>query len=207
MQETTEKKYLLAIKRNNNNYLPLEWNLTSLYAGENIYSLEEIDRFTKRLSRIELIREAVKENILDIREKFESFAIIYFEKGKYRELKEGPIFKEDSGILTEEELIDYIFNNFDKKEVINLMYNLCSQKDTCNKLEEFKFILKSLDVFNSRGKNALYAAISMFKEIPYFYKRRIIVKLSNKLINITPLEVPSKLVYKNISDDNTGKVA
>ncbi len=205
MQE--EKKYLLTIKRNNNDYLPLEWNLFSFYCGENIYDLEAIDNFTKGLSRIDLIQKAVDENILDIREKFESFAIIYYEKGKYRELKEGPIFKEDiQTLLTEEGFIRYIINSADK-DTINFIYNLCNQKDSCPKLEEFKFILKNMPLFAKRGKNAILAAASTFKSIPYEFKRKILVKLSKKIMDISPTDAPSKLIYKNFKDDNVGKVA
>ena len=202
-----ERKYLLAIKRNNNDYLPLEWNLFSFYCGENIYDLESIDNFTKSLTRINLIQKAVGENILDIREKFESFTIIYYEKGKYRELKEGPIFKEDiQTLLTEEGFIQYIVNSTDK-EALNFVYNLCNQKDSCIKLEEFKFILKNISLFAKRGKNAALAAASTFKSIPYEFKRKIIIKLSKKIINIAPTEAPSRLIYKNFKDDSIGKVA
>ena len=51
------RTYCLVIKRKNNDYLPVEWNLTKFYQGENLYTLEGIDKFTSKITRKELVTE------------------------------------------------------------------------------------------------------------------------------------------------------
>lgn len=181
MVNQSERKYLLVIKRDNNDYLPFEWNFLDNQNDKNINSLEEIDTFTKNITRIELLAEALSFNLIDIKEKFTSFAIIYYEKGKTRVLKEGPIFKEDIEILSEQEFISFIIENITNKSIINNIYNICNSKDSEPHLDEFKFILKNLNLFINKGENALIAALSKFNEISYFRRRSIIIRVSRNI--------------------------
>lgn len=183
MPDKKERKYLLTIKRDNNDYLPLEWQLTNLYEGENLFSLEGIDQFTSKTTRPELVREVLNENMIDGKEKYESFAIIYYEKGKTRELKDGTIFQEDENVLSEENFILFIMDNIENKAILNQIYNACACKETEPKLEEFKFILKNIAFFINKGKNAVYAALSTFKNISYEKKRSIILKTSKRILS------------------------
>jgi len=49
------RTYCLVIKRKNNDFFPVEWNLTKFYEGENLYTLDGIDKFTTKITRKELI--------------------------------------------------------------------------------------------------------------------------------------------------------
>lgn len=206
MPEKKERQYLLTIKRDNNDYLPLEWHLTSLYEGENIYTLEGIDKFTSKMRRPELIAEVLEQNMVDGKEKFESFAIIYYEKGKTRELKDGTIFQEDENILSEENFILFIIDNLENKSILNQIYNACVFKETEPKLEEFKFILKNIPYFASKGKNAIYAALSTFRSISYEKKRSIIIKVSKRILSKTVKKETVSLI-KSDHPNYEGKVA
>lgn len=188
--ENEAKTYLLVIKRNNNDFLPIEWQYCDLYKGENLYTLEGIDSFTRRITSTELVLSIAKANLVDPKEKFQKFAIIYKVKNKTRELKEGAIFKEHDIIYSEDELIKFIIKNKDNKELINKIFNLINFKDAEEKIKEFKFVLKNLDLFAAKGPNGLKAALSTFKNISYEKKRTIILKITdNIIINLTEEDI------------------
>ena len=177
-----KQKYLLAIKRGNNDYLLLEWNLTSFYDNEDMTSLEGIDKFTKKITKTDLLLEILKLNIIDLNERFNNFTIIYLVNGKYHELKEGAIFKDDTSILTEDLLIDFIYSNSDNKKLMNMIYNLLVPKVDDQEFTKFKYIIKNIDFFKQKGENGLKASLSIFKNIKYENKRSILIKISNRII-------------------------
>lgn len=175
-------KYLLAIKRNNNDFLNIDWKLTKFYNGENLYTLEGIDSFTRKITTYELINEILEKHLIEKDELFQSFSIIYQTKKGTRELKEGTIFKENNVIYSEDDLIRFIIKNKSNKQLLNMITNLCNFKDKEDKVEEFKFVLKNIDLFESRGANGLKAALSIFKDISYKKKRSIILKITDTIM-------------------------
>ncbi len=175
-------KYLLAIKRNNNDFLSIDWKLTKYYNGENLYTLEGIDAFTRKISTYELLKEILEKNLIEETELFQSFAIIYPTKKGPRELKEGTIFKENNVIYSEDDLIKFIIKNKSNKQLLNMITNLCNFKDKEDKVEEFKFVLKNIDLFEARGTNGIKAALSIFKDISYKKKRTIILKITDTIM-------------------------
>lgn len=175
-------KYLLAIKRNNNDFLNIDWKLTKFYNGENLYTLEGIDSFTRKITTYELINEILEKHLIEKDELFQSFSIIYQAKKGTRELKEGTIFKENNVIYSEDDLIRFIIKNKSNKQLLNMITNLCNFKDKEDKVEEFKFVLKNIDLFESRGANGLKAALSIFKDISYKKKRSIILKITDTIM-------------------------
>lgn len=188
--ETEQKNYLLVIKRKNNDFLPIEWNLLKIYKGENLNTLEGIDSFTRRITTPELATEIIEAHLVDPKEEFEKFAIIYNTKKGYRELKEGTIFKENNIIYGEDDLIKFLEKNKNNKELLNNISNLCNFKDKEEKVNEFKFVLKNLDLFAARGTNGIKAALSTFKQISYEKKRSLILKITDKIIvKLTPEEI------------------
>lgn len=178
----TELKYLLAIKRGNNDYLPLEWHLTRYYNNEDLTSLEGIDKFTKRITRQELITEALALNMIDLDERYIDFSIIYPKGNKFNELKEGCIFKDDLNILDEDFILSYIVTNLDNKAILNKISNLCKGKTDDIKIIEFKYLLKNINLFVSEDKRKVIKALQIFKDISYENRRSIIIKLSKRVI-------------------------
>lgn len=197
--------YCLVIKRKNNNFLPIEWNLTKFYQDENMYTLDGIDAFTAKMTRKELIDEILSKNLASPDEEFQSFSIIYKTKKGARELKEGVIFSEDTAVLSEDQLIDFLITVQDNKQLINEIFNICHFKDNDEQVKEFKFVLKQLDLFKLKGQNGVKAALSLFKNISYDKKRTIILRIVdtifprlNKKIETTKKE-SSKLELKSVA--------
>ena len=190
-----DKRYLLVIKRNNNDFLPVEWNLTDFYQNEDLYTLEGIDAFTSRLTQVELLTELVNKKIVDFNEVFMSFSIIYRQNNKTRELKESPIFKDETQILSEDELIDFIIENIEDKVLLNEIFNILNPKDKDEKILQFKFVIKNIDLFKSRGTTGIRAALSILKDISYEKKRSIIIRISKTII---PKTISKRLNKNNI---------
>lgn len=180
--ESDNRNYLLVIKRKNNDFLPVEWHLTRFYNGENLNTLEGIDTFTRKIETKELLTELLEKNLVEPTEEFESLAIIYNSKNKTRELKEGTIFKENNIIFGEDDLIKLIIKNRANKDFLNQIYNICHFKEREEKVEEFKFIIKNLDLFETRGENGIKAALSVFKDISYAKKRTIILRITDTIL-------------------------
>lgn len=195
------KIYCLVIKRKNNDFLPIEWNLTKFYQGENLYTLDGIDSFTTKTTRKELIEDLLSKNIVTPTEEFTSFAIIYKTKKGARELKEGVIFKEDNAVLSEEELIEFLISIQDNKQLLNEVYNICHFKEETEQVKEFKFVLKQIELFKLKGENGVRAAFSIFKNISYDKKRTIILRIVDTILPRMSkrIEESSKLELKNVA--------
>ena len=175
-----QKKYMLVIKRDNKDYLHLEWNKTKYYNGENLNTLEGIDKFTSTLSAYELIDDVISKSLVSDSEKYRSFAIIFNEKGKTRELKEGVVFAGLSDVLIPDNIITFLTVNIDNKEFINTVTTLIKGKDQHS--EEFKYILKNIDIFVKKGPKAVKVALDKFKELPYEERRSLSIQLNNRYI-------------------------
>lgn len=194
------RTYCLVIKRKNNDFLPVEWNLTKFYQGENLYTLEGIDTFTSKITRKELIQELLSLNILNPDDEFMNFSIIYKSKNRTRELKEGSIFHEDNAVISEDQLIDFLVGIQDNKSLLNEVYNLCHFKEDDEKVKEFKFVLKQIDLFKLKGDNGVKAALSTFKSIPYNKKRTIILRIVDTIFQrLTKKIEANKLELKNVA--------
>jgi hypothetical protein len=191
--------YCLVIKRKNNDFLPVDWNLTKLYQGENMYTLDGIDKFTAKTTRKALISEILDKNLVSPDEEFQSFAIIYKTKKGARELKEGVIFSEDTAVLSEDELIDFLIAIQDNKQLINEVFNICHFKDDNEQVKEFKFVLKQLDLFKAKGENGVKGALSIFKSISYENKRTIILRIVDTIFPRIMKNKSNKLELKNVA--------
>ncbi len=175
-----DKMYYLVIKRNNKDYLFVDWTQTISYKGENMYSLYGIDSYTSRLNRIELLLDLVNSNLLESKEIFDSFQIIFKEKNRQRELKEGPIFIEDTNILNENSFLEFIFKNKSNKSLINNITNLINDEHLDIKTNNFKDTLKNINDYENDTQ--LIKSLEEFRKIPYHMKRQIIMKTSQKIL-------------------------
>jgi len=181
MAYITENCYFLVVKNGKNSYLPLDWTSTKYYNNENLYTLPGIDSFTSKITRYDLLKEIMDQNLIDGDDIFLSFEILFYEKGKNRIIKEGPIFEEDE-VLNEELLIEYIINNMSNKELINnILMQTNSIKEEDSTLEEFRNILKNISYYENK-ESLLRADLQIFKYISYEYKRIISIKVSNKIL-------------------------
>lgn len=185
-QET--RNYTLAIRRAHNDYLPLDLRLLKL---PNVSSLQAIDFFTKTLTREELIIDIIKNNIADSQEYFEDFTIIFKEKGRIRELPEGVCFIDDAPYVEPQTIIDFLYENYHDKILINKIYNYLNSKTSPEEATEIKFILNNLDKFASRGDKAVLIVLEKLKNADYevirligMYIKKVILPFLEKKDNI-----------------------
>lgn len=185
-QET--RNYTLAIRRAHNDYLPLDLRLLKL---PNVSSLQAIDFFTKTLTREELIIDIIKNNIADSQEYFEDFTIIFKEKGRIRELPEGVCFIDDALYVEPQTIIDFLYENYHDKILINKIYNYLNSKISPEEATEIKFILNNLDKFASRGDKAVLLILEKLKNADYevvrligMYIKKVLLPFLEKKDNI-----------------------
>lgn len=185
-QET--RNYTLAIRRAHNDYLPLDLRLLKL---PNVSSLQAIDFFTKTLTREELIIDIIKNNIADSQEYFEDFTIIFKEKGRIRELPEGVCFIDDAPYVEPQTIIDFLYENYHDKILINKIYNYLNSKISPEEATEIKFILNNLDKFASRGDKAVLIVLEKLKNADYevirligMYIKKVLLPFLEKKDNI-----------------------
>lgn len=185
-QET--RNYTLAIRRAHNDYLPLDLRLLKL---PNVSSLQAIDFFTKTLTREELIIDIIKNNIADSQEYFEDFTIIFKEKGRIRELPEGVCFIDDAPYVEPQTIIDFLYENYHDKILINKIYNYLNSKVSPEEATEIKFILNNLDKFASRGDKAVLIVLEKLKNADYevirligMYIKKVLLPFLEKKDNI-----------------------
>ena len=185
-QET--RNYTLAIRRAHNDYLPLDLRLLKL---PNVSSLQAIDFFTKTLTKEELIIDIIKNNIADSQEYFEDFTIIFKEKGRIRELPEGVCFIDDASYVEPQTIIDFLYENYHDKILINKIYNYLNSKTSPKEASEIKFILNNLDKFASRGDKAVLLVLEKLKGADYeiirligMYIKKVLLPFLEKKDNI-----------------------
>lgn len=175
-----ERKYYLVIRVGKNSFLPIDWSQTQYYEGENLYSLSGIDHFTSKVLSLDLLKECLRIGLLKEDDLFSSMEILYIENDKNHTIKEGPIFLEDSYIMGEDSLIDYVIANKNNKEEINNIIMQCSIKESNQKLEEFKLILRGIGKIPEEDE-ILREYLNVFKELSYEQKRCICKRLSESI--------------------------
>lgn len=196
-QET--RNYILAIRRAHNDYLPLDLRLLKL---PNVSSLQAIDFFTKTLTREKLIIDIIKNNIADSQEYFEDFTIIFKEKGRIRELPEGVCFIDDAPYVEPQTIIDFLYENYHDKILINKIYNYLNSKTSPEEASEIKFILNNLDKFASRGDKAVLLILEKLKNADYEVVRLIGMYIKKVLLPFLEKKDNIKL-HKSTADYST----
>ena len=177
----SDTQYMLVIRVDKNNYRPLEWEQLPEYNKEDLTSLEGIDQFTSKQKEYNLLSDIMDKSLVEPNDFFQSFAIIYREKGRVREVKEGVIFIEESNSINDKEIINLIKNNYSNKNLINHIINILNKNNEQQINKELIVILKNLNFFAEKSKNALIAALDKYKELPYKEKRTIGLNILKKL--------------------------
>lgn len=196
MQFDDDKNYLLSVKRGNNDYLPLEWNVLPCYEGENLHTLEGIDEFTSKQFMPSLMMMAIEEQIVSGDERFQDVVIIFKEKGKYREVKEGSIFKDRCEVLNRNYLISQIISYGDDKEFRNYIINLNFGNEKSYELEKFMFFIKNYEAFSAKGDKALSVGLQIVNDIPYKEYRKLVISIVNRIDLINSHKEKGNLLKK-----------
>lgn len=177
----SDTQYMLVIRVDKNNYRPLEWEQLPEYNKEDLTTLEGIDQFTSKQKEYILLSDIMDNSLVEPNDFFQSFAIIYREKGRVREVKEGVIFIEESNSINDKEIINLIKDNYSNKNLINHIINILNKNNEQQTNKELIVILKNLNFFAEKSKNALIAALDKYKELPYKEKRTIGLNILKKL--------------------------
>ena len=147
-----EDKYYLAIETKPNNYFPI--NLLDLnIASKNIDKLEELDAFTSKYSKEELINLIKEANLLEITDNMEVI-VIYNEKNVIRK----------SPVLTKENVYNmwsYLKVNYEDKNFVNKIYNFLKNKIDSESLNKIK---------NTNNQDSFLKSIS---SLPYLVQRKL----------------------------------
>lgn len=196
--ENNPRKYMLAIKRGNNNYLPLEWNLLSMYNGEDMFSLEGIDKFTSNTTHLDIINDVLANHLASSNEKYDGFSIIYYENKKIREVREGVIFSSEKHLLDSEYFIDFIISNLGNKNMINNVINIGNSKNASNELIKFLFFLKNVEFYKEKNDKLKALLMSLFNDISYEERRRFSLNIEDRIIYKLN-DKDNKLLRKNIA--------
>ena len=174
-------QYMLVVKVDKNNYRPLEWEQLSSYNKEDLITLEGIDKFTSKQKEYKLLEELMEKHLVEPTDLFQKFSIIYKEKGRVREIKDGVIFEDLSIAIKDKEIINIIKENYSNKNLINHIINILNKNKEQPINQELIIILKNLDYFAVKGKNALIAALDKYKELPYKEKRTLGLNIISKI--------------------------
>ena len=105
-------QYMFVIKRGKNDYFPIDLKALKEYKNEDLNELEGIDSFTSKTSNYKLINDLILAGIVAPEDYFMYFTIIYKEKGRYREIKEGIIFEDIAQYVSDKDFINIINNNY-----------------------------------------------------------------------------------------------
>lgn len=174
--------YHLCIKGNNNQYIPVDWRQTRFYRGEDLNSLKEIDTFTSKSTSLDLLRELLRKDLMAIGDNFNGFEIVAVSPyDTYEEIKEGPIFKEDEHVMSEEELIEYIISIRDDEEAINMFLN--EIKDLPYRDELYNSFLHVINTISYCVDDIelLRERLEVFKYLTYLQKRTICFRISERI--------------------------
>lgn len=174
-------RYMLVIKRMNNDYRPIPWCSLPFCENEDLNTLEGIDEFTKKTSEVDLLNDLLDHAIVDEDEIFEKFTIIYKENGKTREIKEPVIYNHLKDKIIDSNIIDIINDTLEDKVMINHIVNKIKKYIDIKEVCEFIFILKNIHIFKQKGDKAVKVALSKYKELPYKIKRKIALEIIDKL--------------------------
>lgn len=172
------RKYLLAIERNHNDYIPIEWNLSIVNNSQNITSLEEIDKLTGSISEDDLKSQFVSENLLseDVIEK--PLVIIFEENGKTRKLLSGIVTNEEKDSLEIISISDFLINNIRRRQLMNRIYNKFKDKDVSPVL---KVILDNINDFQKDTIFLFMDSLSRMPQIPYEELRELALFIKRDL--------------------------
>lgn len=162
-----------AIKLNNNSYYPLCKEFLDIMTEEdNLNSLEAIDKFTLKHTKMELIESLKRSNIYfpeDISNI--DFVIYYFENKKNRELK---VYTADYVDYVELNLIDFIYEYSNNKNILNQINNYFEKKN---------YIKDDLKRFTSILKNgSLIQIFSFLDKLDYLSRRLLKDYIYNEII-------------------------
>lgn len=166
--------YLLTIKRNKGDFIPIEWNYLKKYENADISSLIEIDDFTAIYDEKTLRQQLIKSNLIAPEDSSYPFVIIS-KVGK--SIFETDVIYKDNNQYLKGEMIKFFLIDNNEKLIYNKLYNYV--KNIFNPSDslilfiswlkrDYEFDINSIDIII---ENCLYEE-----------KRKIAIFIYNKLL-------------------------
>ena len=104
------KKYLLAIERRPNDYIPISWNLSLLYNQQDINSLEKIDKLTSSTDETLLKVQFISENLLSEECLDKPLVIIFEENERIRKLESSIVTMDEKEVIEPSYIYNFLLN-------------------------------------------------------------------------------------------------
>ena len=162
-----------------------------------IYNLENIDEFTIQFDNENALKnEFIKANFMDEEDRDKKLKIVFYENGKFRELKYGLLFQKS---LDYRELVFFIFHNLKRPQVLNKIYN--EFKNTKYLSDEFKELLelmKNIKIVQENDLTKIYAISSC----PYDERRNLGIYILDNFYDI----LINEDILQNTGDKNEWKI-
>ena len=189
-------KYQLVLKNGKNNYQPMEYY--QLVDNDiDIYNLENIDEFTIQFDNENALKnEFIKANFMDEEDRDKKLKIVFYENGKFRELKYGLLFQKS---LDYRELVFFIFHNLKRPQVLNKIYN--EFKNTKYLSDEFKELLELMKNIKFVQENDL-TNIYAISSCPYDESRNLGIYILDNFYDI----LINEDILQNTGDKNEWKI-
>lgn len=191
------KKYLLAIERRPNDYIPISWNFSFLYNQKDINSLEEIDNLTSSTDETLLKVQFISENLLNEEYLHNPLVIIFEENGKTRKLPSAIVNNDEKKALNIFYIYNFLLNNIRQRKIMNRIYNKFKDKKVSGDLES---ILKNINNYQEYKNDIFIASLSKLSSLPYEEIRELglfIKRDLEKLLNEEKEIKLAKVGYKN----------
>lgn len=155
-----EDKYYLAIQTKPNNYFPINLRDLNITKGFNSDKLEQLDAFTRKFTKKEILTSIKEANLLELTENM-ALVLIYNEKNVIRK----------ADVLTKDNYYDmwlYIEQNYQNKSFLNKIFNFLK-----NKVDNHIF-------FQLKNISSLTELINIINSLPYKTQRKLYFYLSEK---------------------------
>ena len=174
--------YHLCIRGNNNQFIPVDWRQTRFYRGEDLTSLKGIDMYTSKSTSLDLLRELLRKDLMVVGDNFRGFEIVTVsDDDTYDVNGEGPIFKEDEHVMSEEELIEYIISIREDEAALNAFLNEIKDLKYPDELySSFIHVINTIS-YCVDDIELLRERLEVFKYLTYLQKRTICFRISERI--------------------------
>ncbi len=158
------KKYLLAIERRPNDYIPISWNLSLLYNQQDINSLEKIDKLTSSTDETLLKVQFISENLLSEECLDKPLVIIFEENERIRKLESSIVTMDEKEVIEPSYIYNFLLNNIRQRKIMNRIYNKFKDKKVS---DDLKSILKNINNYQGYKNDIFIANLSKLFSLPY----------------------------------------
>ncbi len=112
-------KYMLVLEKRPFDYMPINIGLLDVSDGQNYYTFPEIDAFTQTYNKQEIIDSVSRSNTITNSYLSGELNVIEIIDGNNKYLHKYPAMTNE--LVDGFDIVDYIYNNFDDKNLMNML--------------------------------------------------------------------------------------